>query len=74
MTICTACESARETNPRLDEWASGCESCIARALAATGFNRDSVGNWDKLFADIPRGQRMVDEWCAEIRAFERRVR
>lgn len=37
---CEFCEQA-VNNPRLDQFTAGCDSCLGRALAATGAHEDS---------------------------------
>lgn len=37
---CDACAAAK-IRPRIDLWESGCDSCLARALAVTGAHNES---------------------------------
>lgn len=79
---CAACAHA-ESAPTSDEYRSGCDSCLARALAATGAHIESRerqamtqqyrGALEKLFGDRWKaGNEMVKQWAQKIESSNKR--
>lgn len=71
---CAACTNA-EAYPNADEFAAGCRSCDARALAVTRADllEDYRGALDKVFGPAWRdGHQLVKRWLGAMRAAEAR--
>ena len=82
-TACTACTDAM-TSPRSATFTPSCESCIARALAATGAHQESArvesitpayrAALVALFGErAMEGQALTLEWAARIKAADLRA-
>lgn len=70
---CPSCTAAQH-NPRADEFANGCLSCEARAMAVTRADllEGYQGAAKKLFGDrLKEGHALVKEWLARMK--QRRV-
>ncbi len=66
---CPACTAA-ERNPRADEFANGCLSCQARAMAVTRADllEDYQGAAQRLFGDkFKEGHALVKQWLAKVK-------
>lgn len=69
MTNCPACTAA-ERNPRADEFANGCLSCQARAMAVTRADllEDYRHAAERLFGDkVKEGHALVKRWLGLVK-------
>lgn len=72
---CPACQAAKN-DPLHHEYASGCDSCLARTVAAIGLHTDSINAGKvlpemarvlrSLFKDPNAGWTLVREWGVKV--------
>lgn len=63
---CPACTAA-QSSPLRHDYASGCDSCQARAVAAVGLHREPIKpEVLALFKDAEAGKRLVKEWGEKV--------
>ncbi len=65
---CEAC-SAAQLDPRRDEWAAGCLSCAARALACIGTLPTDTAAMRRMFGTerLAEGREHFNRWAGVLR-------